>query len=1459
MVFSWLQNLKRGLITGSVRSRSVQVRRGVRVVAQQAAPATIESLESRLMLTNVTPSIAIVGTTFLVNQGASANFTGIAFSDSDSGGNSERVTLSVAHGTLTVNTGVVGGITPAQIISGNGTASVIIEAPLTALNTTLNATFPSAYLTYTSSPTFSGSETLTVKIDDLGNTGNTGGAHLTSTKTKAITVNPVTQAPIGTAKTVASLEGGSYTFTAADFGYTDPYNTPANNFVNVKITTVTPGAGTLKNNNVTVTAGTVVTVADINAGKLVFTPSALTYGSNYANFTFQVQSDGDTTFSGVNLDPNPKLMTIDVTQVNQAPTITAPSTASTNSGTPVVIGGISFADVDSNSQNETYTFSVTNGVLTLSTVVAGGISAGQITNNETGSITVVATLAQINATLADAAGLTYTPTASYFGPATLSLGINDGGNTGVGGAKTANASVAISVIYVNQAPSIIAPPTASVLENNPLIVTGVQFADVDSNGQPESVTLSVSHGTLTLSTIVSGGLNAGQITGNGTSSLTISGTLAQINATLADANGLTYTPTTLYVGNDSLLLGINDNGNTGTGGAQSASTSISITVNLLAPVLADIEGATLIYPGIGAVTVTSALTVTEENSQAITGATVQISAGYQSSLDTLLFTNTATITGSWNGATGTLTLSGSDTQANYQAALRSIQLQTTGANSTPRTVSFTVTDGFESSNTVSRVVDGLPHALSITPVASPITGTTATFNVVFSESVTGVSPAAFTLSGDGVTGGSIAVSGSGASYTVTVTGLLGSGTLGLNLTNGASILDVGGNAVAASFTGARLTKFVTGQGVVLSGGTLNVVGTDGSDVITVAEDTTLRVSLNGINYTFDPNLVTTINLNAGKNGNDQITVSSLKPGTTLTAYASSGACTIDCSAISSPVTIYGGTGNSTLIGGSGNDTLYGNKTGGSTLNGNGGSDYLFSYLGNNTLNGGLGNDTYVIGSRTTLGGSDTDTFTDAGGFDTLNFFQFTRGLTFNLGVSGVQTADAGTGYKVNIPVGTFEAVTLGSGNNVVTGNSSLGTTITGGAGNDVLTGGTGNDTLIGNGGNDTLSGGLGRNTLNGGLDNDVYFVASRSALGGSDSDTFVDAGGVDYLKFNSFTRGLTFNMGTLGLQVADVGTGYKVSIAVDAFETVDLGSGDNVVTGNPMLGTRLNGGSGNDTLTGGTGNDYLAAGSGNNTLTGNAGDDTLLGGVGNDILIGNAGNDTLYSGLGSNTLDGGADDDTYGLGARTAPGGSDTDTFLDASGKDTLLFNAFTSGLTLNLGISGLQTADAGTGYQVDIPVDVFETINVGSGDDIVTGNPTLATSIVGGAGNDILIGGSGKDFLAGGTGNDILISGLAWNQLYGGNDDDILISGTFSLAANITALTQIRDEWTSAGSYQSRVDHLRGTTGGGLNGAFLIDSSTVTLSTSTGILNGEAGNDWFWANNVVTKDLNGALPELNG
>ena len=98
--------------------------------------------------------------------------------------------------------------------------------------------------------------------------------------------------------------------------------------------------------------------------------------------------------------------------------------------------------------------------------------------------------------------------------------------------------------------------------------------------------------------------------------------------------------------------------------------------------------------GAAAVDISGHINLTDDNTNLV-GAVVKVSAGYVNGEDVLGFANTANITNAWDAATGTLTLSGSDTVANYQAALRAVTYQNTSddPNTATRTVSFTVDDG----------------------------------------------------------------------------------------------------------------------------------------------------------------------------------------------------------------------------------------------------------------------------------------------------------------------------------------------------------------------------------------------------------------------------------------------------------------------------------------------------------------------------------------------------------------------------------------------------------------------------------------------------------------------------------------------------------------------------------------------------------------------------------------------
>src|SRR3979409_1006050 len=93
----------------------------------------------------------------------------------------------------------------------------------------------------------------------------------------------------------------NYAFTVADFGFTDPTDAAsaagANALLAVKITSL-PAGGTLPANGTAVAINSFIAVADIAAGKLIFTSD----GTTGRTMNFAVQDNGGTASGGVDLD-----------------------------------------------------------------------------------------------------------------------------------------------------------------------------------------------------------------------------------------------------------------------------------------------------------------------------------------------------------------------------------------------------------------------------------------------------------------------------------------------------------------------------------------------------------------------------------------------------------------------------------------------------------------------------------------------------------------------------------------------------------------------------------------------------------------------------------------------------------------------------------------------------------------------------------------------------------------------------------------------------------------------------------------------------------------------------------------------------------------------------------------------------------------------------------------------------
>ena len=287
-------------------------------------------------------------------------------------------------------------------------------------------------------------------------------------------------------------------------------------------------------------------------------------------------------------------------------------------------------------------------------------------------------------------------------------------------------------------------------------------------------------------------------------------------------------------------------------------------------------------------------------------------------------------------------------------------------------------------------------------------------------------------------------------------------------------------------------------------------------------------------------------------------------------------------------------------------------------------------------------------------------------------------------------------------------------------------------------------------------------------------------------------------------------------------------------------------------------------------------------LIGGAGPDTLIGGLGNDQLFGFGGNDILDGGAGNDILDGGDGDDQVfgGAGNDTliAGSGAGNDDYDGGDGSDTITFTSTTLGVFVDLRPPG-----SATGSEIDSDTLVaIENVVGGSGNDTLIGD-AAGNGLAGGGGNDTLTGNDGNDILRGGAGDDLLFGaagGAGNDTLDGGADiDRVTFSGadarvTVNLAAGFATgdasvgtdiVVNVEDV---TGSFYS--DILTGD--GAANSLLGLDGNDVinggggndTLAGDGGgdVLNGGAGDDMLTGGNetiAFEPGLGAALATLTG
>jgi hypothetical protein len=356
------------------------------------------------------PSISAPTSATVTQNGAftfsSAGSDGITLSDSQAGGNSDSLTLSVTSGTLTL-----ASLSGLSVVSGsNGSSSVTVSGTLANLNADLNG------LVYTPASGFSGADSLSISVSDPGDS-------LSASHTVALSIQapPWFGGPAfawtneNTTLTLSAAKGNALSIADSAAGYTGLELTLTAANGKVKFSTMS-GLTVVSGANGSASVTVKGTLAGLNAAinGLVFTPTS-GYAGTAAALLFSIKDLGDSLVGTAAIGIS----------VYAAPKFTAPASATVTQNTPFVFssgGGNAIGIVDAagvKGGNVQLALTSTHGTLSLATTSGLTFTTGV---NNTASMTIVGTL---NSLLAALNGLTFTPTTKYTGSASIKLTTKD--------------------------------------------------------------------------------------------------------------------------------------------------------------------------------------------------------------------------------------------------------------------------------------------------------------------------------------------------------------------------------------------------------------------------------------------------------------------------------------------------------------------------------------------------------------------------------------------------------------------------------------------------------------------------------------------------------------------------------------------------------------------------------------------------------------------------------------------------------------------------------------------------------------------------------------------------------------------------------------------------------------------------------------------------------------------------